>query len=282
MLAWILYASGGWLSGRFPRWFGLRVTALIAVFFRWTHPETVRAVSSNLRQIESHLGRPFDPLMVPEVFQHFARSVYEFISLPHRSTTKVIERFRVVRGEERLHRVEGEGLLVVSAHLAGWELGGAWLAKTLGPFHTVALVHPEPRVSEYFTRLRAKRDIIAHPLGHSYRILVEALRAGETVVLLCDRNFTRGGRVLPFFGRPARLPDGYLRLAAEADAKVLPLFARRTGSVTEIRVEEGFKVDKNHIDESLEHMVKLLEHHVGRAPEQWARFTPVWEEDSDG
>ena len=64
MLAWILYASGGWLSGRFPRWFGLRVTALIAVFFRWTHPETVRAVSSNLRQIESHLGRPFDPLMV--------------------------------------------------------------------------------------------------------------------------------------------------------------------------------------------------------------------------
>lgn len=282
MIAWILYATGGWLSGRFPRWFGLRITSLIAVFFRWTHPATVSAVEDNLKQIELHLGRPYDPLMVPEVFQHFARSVYEFISLPHRSTTEVLERFRIVRGAERLRKPEGEGLLVVSAHLAGWELGGAWLARTLGRFHTVALEHPEPRVTEYFTRRRARRGIIAHPLGQSYRTLLKALREGEIVVLLCDRSFSRGGELVPFFGRPARLPDGYLRLAAEAGVPVLPLFARRVGSVTEVRVEEQFRVDRDEVDLCLRRMVALLEHHVSRAPEQWARFTRVWGESDDG
>jgi KDO2-lipid IV(A) lauroyltransferase len=281
VFAWILYVSGGWLSGKFPRWFGLRVTSLIAVFFRWTHPGTVAAVSANLRQIEAGMGRPFDPLMVPEVFQHFARSVYEFISLPHQSSAQILERFRIVRGGERLTKAGGEGLLVVSAHLAGWELGGAWLAQSLGPFHTVALEHPSARVSEYFSRRRAKRGITVHPLGQSYRTLLQALRAGETVVLLCDRSFSRSARTLDFFGRPAEFPDGYLRLAAEAGVPVLPLFARRVGSVTEIRIEESFRVTRDTVDSSLKHVVGLLEHHVGRAPEQWARFTPVWEDGGD-
>ncbi len=281
LLTWILYLSAGWLSGRLPRWLGLKITFWVAVIFRWTHPQTVRIVEHNLEGIERAMGRPYDPLMVPEVFDAFARSVYEFVSLPHRSTTEILQRYRVVRGEEFLHRRLGEGLLILSAHLAGWEMGGAWLAENLGPFHTVALEHPSKKVTEYFTQRRAQRGIIVHPLGRSYRPLLEALQRGETVVLLCDRNFASGGTSVEFFGREAKFPDGYLRLARESGARILPIFARRVGSSTELRIEEPLRVEEGGEGECLRKIVGLLEKHVGRNPEQWARFTPIWEEESD-
>ncbi len=282
MLAWILYASAGWLSGRLPRWLALRITSAIAVIFRWTHPGTVRIVTRNLQGIEKALGRPFDPLMVPEVFQYFARSVYEFVSLPHHSTSEILRRYRVVRGGEYLKHEAGSGLLIVSAHLAGWEMGGAWLAQHIGPFHTVAMQHPSRRVAEYFNQRRAKRGIIVHPLGSSYRALLEALRRGEVVVLLCDRRFSAGGKEVPFFGRPACFPDGYLRLAAEARVPVLPVFGRRVGSVTELRVEPPMTIERGEEEAALRKIVAYLEHHVAGAPEQWARFTPIWEGEGDG
>lgn len=280
MLAWILYASAGWLSGWFPRWLALRITSVIAVIFRWTHPKTVRIVERNLQGIEATLGRPYDPLMVAEVFQAFARSVYEFVSLPHHSTAEILQRYRVVRGGEYLCHDEGEGLLIISAHLAGWEMGGAWLAQKLGPFHTVAMQHPSQRVAEYFTKRRARRGIIVHPLGSSYRPLLQALKNGEVVVLLCDRSFSASGKVVQFFGRPACFPEGYLRLAEEAGVPVLGVFGRRVGSMTELRVEAPFRVKRGGREEALGKVVGLLEHHVARAPEQWARFTPIWENDT--
>jgi len=282
VLAWILYETAGWLSGRLPRWLGLRITSLIAVLFRWTHPSTVRIVHRNLQGIESALGRPFDPLMVAEVFQYFARSVYEFVSLPHHSTAEILRRYQVVRGGEYLQRKPGRGMLIVSAHLAGWEMGGAWLAQHIGPFHTVAMQHPSRRVSEYFSERRARRGIIVHSLGSSYRPLLEALKKGEVVVLLCDRMFSAGGRKVEFFGRPACFPDGYLRLAAEAGAEVVPVFGRRVGSVTELRVEPPLTVRRGQEEQALRTVIAHLEHHVGRAPQQWARFTPIWEDQDCG
>jgi len=265
-----------------PRWLGLKITATVALIFRWTHPKVVRIVERNLERIEKAMDRPYDPLMVPEVFQAFARSVYEFVSLPHRSTTEILARYKVVRGGEYLHRREGEGLLILSAHLAGWEMGGAWLAQHLGPFHTVALEHPSARVTRYFTERRAQRGIIVHPLGRSYRPLLEALQRGETVVLLCDRLFGSSGTEVEFFGHKAKFPDGYLRLALEARARVLPIFARRVGSLTELRVEKPLRVEEGKERETLQTIVTLLESHVARNPEQWARFTPLWEEECDG
>ena len=136
--------------------------------------------------------------------------------------------------------------------------------------------HPSPRVAAYFTERRQRRGILVHPLGASYRALHNALSEGEAVALLADRGFGGGGSRVEFFGRLAVFPTGYLHLAAETGARILPMFARRVGSITEIRIEEPFKVERGEEDTGLAHMVELLELHIGAAPEQWARFTPVW------
>ena len=146
----------------------------------------------------------------------------------------------------------------------------------------MALEHPSERVTRYFTERRAQRGIIVHPLGRSYRPLLEALQRGETVVLLCDRVFSGSGSEVEFFGKMAKFPDGYLRLAVESGAPLLPIFARRVGSLTELRVEKPLWVKEGEERQTLQTIVALLENHVARNPEQWARFTPIWEEESDG
>ena len=68
----------------------------------------------------------------------------------------------------------------------------------------------------------------------------------------------------------------------ESGAPLLPIFARRVGSLTELRIEKPLLVEKGKERETLQAIVAHLEDHVARNPEQWARFTPIWEEENDG
>ena len=54
-------------------------------------------------------------------------------------------------------------------------------------------------------------------------ILAERLRAGGGVCLLADRDLSRNGVVVTFFGEPAKMPAGPAFLAATTGAALLPV-----------------------------------------------------------
>jgi len=51
--------------------------------------------------------------------------------------------------------------------------------------------------------------LVDAPLMEIFR----ALHQGEVVGLATDRDVTEGGVVMPFFGKPTRLPDGAVKFA---------------------------------------------------------------------
>jgi hypothetical protein len=68
-------------------------------------------------------------------------------------------------------------------------------------------------------------DII--PLADARRLLLAALRRGESVGLVADRDLSGGGIPVPLFGHPAPIPGGPALLALEADVPVWVAAARR-------------------------------------------------------
>ncbi|MBM4148486.1 MAG: lysophospholipid acyltransferase family protein [Lentisphaerae bacterium] len=213
---------------KFAYWIGLR---LADVFFRRDR-RGKEGVCSNMRRILEHHGtRPSGEKierMAKATFRQFGKYMVDFFRFSRISRDEV-DRFVTIEHAEYIDQAlaGGKGALLVSAHYGNWELGGATLVA-LG--HRInAIVQPmrNSRVEALFRDCRAKRGIRVISLGSAARESIAALRRGEIVCLLADRDFTSRFTEQDFFGAPARFPAGPARLSLKTGAPVVIGFASR-------------------------------------------------------
>jgi KDO2-lipid IV(A) lauroyltransferase len=139
-----------------------------------------------------------------------------------------------------------------------------------------------PEFRDYVMRLRATGDIKVVPVNHSLRPIVQALRANEAVALAADRDVTGGGRWLPFFGAPARIPVGHVKLALRTGAPILPCFiVRKSNRHSRIYIEEPLFLtpsedSQGDVRKGAMRIVSLMERYIQTYPDQWLAFQPIW------
>jgi KDO2-lipid IV(A) lauroyltransferase len=218
--------------------------------------------------------------LVDEVFRHFAVCFADLVST-NRSRGRPDRMVAAIEGDEHLlgAAAGGGGLVLLTAHLGNWELGGRLLAARLGrPTHVVVAAEADPRVERFlrggaspvrFVRLGDPTGMVS---------LVGALRRGELVALQGDRALgTRGDTPVEFFGVPAPFPRGPFVLARAAGVPVVPAFclldADRRYTVV---MAEPIRVGPDGDGAALARWVGVLEAMVRRAPEQWFNFYDVW------
>ncbi len=129
----------------------------------------------------------------------------------------------------------GRGVIVATAHTAGWEIGSS-LAQAHGAGRSVVVVMAAERdrgARELSDAYREKRGLrVMHVGGDplSAMPLLRHLRDGGVAAMMLDRVAdgmrTRQARL---FGEPFRVSDGLLRLAALTGASIVPAFTRRLG-----------------------------------------------------
>jgi len=123
---------------------------------------------------------------------------------------------------------QGNGAVVLTAHLGNWELGAAALAR---PGVTVDIVVQRQRNPLFDRALIAWRRSLGVNVidrGRATREGVRSLRANHVLVLAPDQNAGRSGMFLPFFGKAASTARGPAILAARAAAPILMTTAPRT------------------------------------------------------
>src|ERR1700733_9362740 len=121
---------------------------------------------------------------------------------------------------------EGRGVVLALPHSGNWDMAGVWLAQTRGTFTTVAERLKPESLYRRFIAYRESLGFEVLPLSGgerpAYEVLVERLRANRVVALMAERDLTRTGVQVAFFGEPTRMPAGPARLAIETGAKLLP------------------------------------------------------------
>lgn len=119
----------------------------------------------------------------------------------------------------------GRSVVVFLAHFGNWDLAGAWSTLHLAPVTTVAeRLEPEQLFRE-FVGFRESLGMTILPLTGGpdpFAGLRAAAESGALVALLADRDLTRGGVEVDFFGRRARMAKGPAVLSILTGA---PLFA---------------------------------------------------------
>jgi lauroyl/myristoyl acyltransferase len=176
------------------------------------------------------------------------------------------------------------GVIIATAHTAGWESLGALLVR-------------EHR-KQVMIVMRRERDADARELQDELRRrhggvrivhvgdddplaslpLMRHLRDGGVVALQIDRvPAGMTARTVRLFGRPAAIPEGPLRLAQLTGAPIVPVFSARTGHRRySVYVNEPVTVPRRAeprvVDAAAQHIADALGQFVSAHPTQWFAF----------
>jgi KDO2-lipid IV(A) lauroyltransferase len=182
-----------------------------------------------------------------------------------------------VVGAERLAavRAAGRGFIVISAHMANFELMPIAAYKHGHNMTVVSRPVNNPFIQRIllFFRQRPTGDWGKIPKGvDGARQAVKLLKQGLNLGVLVDQRVSQGV-ALPLFGRPARTNLGIAKLALEYDVEVFPAHLERLGGARfRLTVEDPLpRPDSADKQEAAKAM--MIE--VNQVLERWIRHRPA-------
>ncbi len=227
--------------------------------FRLGADLAVRRNRPAVRQLRANLRRVLGPdassdeldALVAQSMRRYARYWLETFRLPRMDHAAVARSVaRATTGTQYLDeaRAAGRGYILALPHMGNWDVAGIWLIDRYHePFTTVAERLKPESLFDRFVAYREGLGMEVLPLTGGERsavsVLTERLQAGGGVCLVADRDLTRQGIDVTFFGEPARMPAGPALLAATTGAALLPVGAWFTDAGTDAfgrRVDDGW------------------------------------------
>jgi lauroyl/myristoyl acyltransferase len=159
----------------------------------------------------------------------YARYWLEAFRLPSQTREQFLAGFQISAadyGALKAAVTDGRGVVLALPHVGNWDAAAAWVASNDWPMVTVAERLKPEGVFEQFVAYREKLGMEVLPLTGGQRApldaLAERLAQGWMVALLGDRDLSRNGVEVEFFGGRTRMPGGPAILAIRTGA---PLFA---------------------------------------------------------
>jgi lauroyl/myristoyl acyltransferase len=275
---WRRFARWG---ARGPEWFVRAAPPVIGLIACAVAPNERRSIARNLRRVRGRRGPLREAADVARTFATYASCLTEVLGAGS-GVGRVPK--AVVYGD--LHFEEalaaGRGIVLVTAHTAGWEVIGPLLARD-ERLDVMIVEAPERDVVANAIQDDARRAHglkVAHvgddPL--SALPLVRHLRGGGVVALQIDRA-PRGVRVrhATLFSESVRIPEGPLRLAALTGAPIVPVFVARTGHRRyNVVASAPIRLDRSacaaDLDLAAQELASRLEAFVRTRPTQWFHF----------
>ncbi len=270
-----------WGASRGPEWFVRYAPPVIGVAVWAVAGPARRALTENLRRVRGRRTTVRDAFDSARAFASYASCLTEILGAG--SARGGLPR-AVVWGELHLldALAEGRGVVLVTAHTAGWETVGPLLSRDHGRRVMIAMqAERDPGARGIQDAAREAHGLLVAHVGDGHLAalpLLHHLRDGGVVALQIDRAPAgMRTRTVTMFGRPTRVPEGPLRLAAMTGAPIVPVFVARVGHRSyrvdahpSIRLPRRAGADE--LDAAAQRVAEGLEAFVRRHPTQWFHF----------
>lgn len=270
-------------ASRGPEWFVRAAPPVVAMVVLGLVRKHRVAIAASLRLVRPSRGRLRDAADVVQTFVTYATCVTDVLRGPDAGAPPQA----IVRGEQHLGDAlaQGRGVVIVTAHTAGWEMAGR-LLHTERSVRVVIVDQAErdPVARDIQDAARRAQGVeVEHAGGDPFATLrlLGHLRAGGVVALQLDRTGA-GMRTRPvrLFGRPAFVPEGPLRLAVASGAPLVPVFAARLGHRRyELTVGRPIALQPHasdgDLDGAAQEVADAMSAFVRQRPTQWFNFQPA-------
>jgi len=282
-----IYRFGQFLALALPLRLIYSLAAVLAQGYYFFAFRDRRFVKANLRVIFPEKSNRQLRKISRMVFRNFAKYLVDFFRFEKLNRQYIDKNIKL----ENLHYFDqalakGKGVVVLTAHLGNWELGGVVLAQLGYPFWAVALPHKNKKVNDFFDAQRNRKGVKVIAMGKAVRSCITEIRNNHMVALVGDRDFSEKGIIVDFFGKPTHFPEGPAALSLITGASIVPGFMLRNpdDSFT-LRIEKPIEFistdDKaKNLADLIDIYKGIIQDYIRKYPEQWYVFRRFWVEPS--
>ncbi|HTY34574.1 phosphatidylinositol mannoside acyltransferase [Mycobacterium sp.] len=243
-------------------------------------PEQLR---KNLARV---IGAP--PADVPDAlmraslasYGRYWREAFRLPTMDHRELARRIDHSVFGQGNLDAALAAGRGAVMALPHSGNWDVNGVWLAQSHGTFTTVAeRLKPESLYRRFIAyRERLGFEVLPHSGGERppFEVMCDRLRDNGLVCLMAERDLTRSGVQVDFFGEPTRMPAGPARLAIATGAALLPSHCWFEGDGWGCNLQPPLDCSSGDVTAITQALADEFATNIAARPEDWHMLQPQW------
>jgi lauroyl/myristoyl acyltransferase len=174
----------------------------------------------------------------------------------------------------------GRGVVMALPHSGNWDMAGVWVVQHYGTFTTVAERLKPESLYQRFIDYRETLGFEMLPLTGGERpafaVLAERLRDNRIICLMAERDLTRKGVEVDFFGEPTRMPAGAAKLAIETGAALLPVHCYNTPDSWVFDVSDPLDTGSGDVQVVTQSLADSFAKGITAHPADWHMMQPQW------
>jgi KDO2-lipid IV(A) lauroyltransferase len=177
----------------------------------------------------------------------------------------------------------GRGAVMALPHSGNWDMAGVWLAHTYGTFTTVAERLKPESLYRRFIQYREDLGFEVLPLSGGerppFQMLCDRLAENRAVCLMAERDLTRTGVEVEFFGEPTRMPAGPAKLAIATGAALLPAhcwFEDHEDQGWGVSIQPALDCTSGDVHAITQALADQFAKNIAAYPEDWHMLQPQW------
>ena len=281
-LAAYAYFAGWRLVRWLPEKTAYRLAYWAADFLTKRNGKSVSRLRSNLSRTQPGISSAQLDILVSKAMRSYMRYWCDTFRFPDWSAQRVSTTVSVTNEHLLLDAIAAKtGVIVSLPHAGNWDHAGAYFcAKGINLVTVAERLKPE-KLFLKFLEYRQAMGMEVLPLdGKVMGTLAQRLGQGALVALVADRDLSRSGIAVEFFGGPSRMPAGPALLAIKTKAPLITAFVSYTESGIHIDFNEVLIPTTGSDDERVHQIVQMTAQHfeagISKHPEDWHMLQRIW------
>ena len=273
----------GW---RIVRWLpersAYRLAYALADFLSKRRGKNVSRLRSNLQRTQPNITHLDLDLLVIDAMRSFMRFWCDTFRFPDWSAERVRETVTVRNEHLLLDAIAAKtGVIVSLPHAGNWDHAGAYFcAKGINLVTVAEHLKPEKLFLKFLSYRQAMGMEVLPLDGRVLGTLAQRLRQGALVALVADRDLSRSGIDVNFFGGPSRMPAGPALLALKTSAPLITAFVSYTECGIHIDFNEvaipATGTEEEKVAEIVQRMANQFEAGISIHPQDWHMLQRIW------
>lgn len=244
--------------------------------------KSVRRLRENLARTQPAITTLNLDLLVIDAMRSYMRYWCDTFRLPDWSRERVVATVTVTNENLLLDAIAAKtGVIVALPHAGNWDHAGAYFcAKGINLVTVAERLKPE-KLFLKFLRYREEMGMTVLPLdGRVLGTLQVHLRRGALVALVADRDLSRSGIDVDFFGGTARMPAGPAILALRTGAPLITAFVSYTDAGVHIDFKQVVLPSGREEGQRVQEIVQMTARHfqdgISKHPQDWHMLQRIW------
>jgi lauroyl/myristoyl acyltransferase len=244
--------------------------------------KSVQRLRSNLTRIKPEYTQSQMDSLMQASMRSYMRYWCDTFRFPDWSNERMMNTVEV-HGEDHLMSAiaAGTGVIVALPHAGNWDHAGAYFCSKGVKLATVAERLKPDLLFRKFVAYREAMGMEVLPLdSRSIATLARRLREGGLVALVADRDLSKTGVPVDFFGHTARMPAGPAVLAINTGAPLVTAYVSYTSTGIRIEFKRIAVSESGNGTERIAQTVQLCADNfaegISAEPQDWHMLQRIW------